>query len=79
MDPPKMPSRAYSILVEPIAPEDGGGFLAAVPDLPGCLSDGETEAEALSNVHVAIADWIAHAQEAGKPIPEPKSQILSRA
>ena len=30
--------------------EDGGGYLAVVPDLPGCMSDGDTPAEAVQNV-----------------------------
>ena len=32
----------YPIVVEPLPIEDGGGFVATVPDLPGCMSDGET-------------------------------------
>jgi len=34
--------RDYKIIVEPLAPEDGDGWLAYVPELPGCISDGET-------------------------------------
>jgi hypothetical protein len=37
----------YNVVVEPLSKEDGGGFVATVPDLPGCMSDGETEAEAI--------------------------------
>jgi antitoxin HicB len=48
----------YSVLVEPLPPEEGGGYLATVPDLPGCMSDGETPQEAIANVHDAIAAWI---------------------
>ena len=32
----------YSVLVEALTPEEGGGYAATVPDLPGCMSDGET-------------------------------------
>ncbi len=32
----------YPVIVQPLSKEDGGGFLATVPDLPGCVSDGET-------------------------------------
>ena len=35
----------YPVVIEPLAPEDGGGFVATVPDLPGCMSDGETPEE----------------------------------
>jgi antitoxin HicB len=50
----------------------GGGFLAIAPDLPGCMSDGWTQREALANLHDAIAEWIADAREMGRSVPEPK-------
>ena len=40
----------YPVIVQPLPAEDGGGFLALVPDLPGCMSDGETPEEALANM-----------------------------
>jgi predicted RNase H-like HicB family nuclease len=61
----------YKIVIEPLSEEDGGGFLATVPDLPGCMSDGETEFEAIQNVHDAIACWIEAADENGRAIPAP--------
>lgn len=61
----------YKIIIEPLSDEDGGGFLATVPDLPGCMSDGETEFEAVQNVQDAIACWIEAAQEDRRPIPTP--------
>ncbi|MGN6849475.1 MAG: type II toxin-antitoxin system HicB family antitoxin [Sphingomicrobium sp.] len=63
---------AYKIVIEPLSEADGGGFLATVPELPGCMSDGETRAEALTNVEDAIATWIHAAREMGRPIPEPR-------
>ena len=33
----------YNVEVERLSEADGGGFVAIVPDLPGCMSDGETE------------------------------------
>ncbi len=54
--------------------EDGGGFLATVPDLPGCMSDGETPQEAISNVQDAIESWIQAARDMGRDIPEPSLQ-----
>ena len=59
----------YKIVIEPLSDEEGGGFLATVPDLPGCLSDGETEFEAIRNVHDAINCCIEVASENGRPIP----------
>lgn len=48
----------YSVVVEPLSLDEGGGFIATVPDLPGCMSDGETPEEALANVQDAITAWI---------------------
>jgi antitoxin HicB len=61
----------YSVLVEPLSPEDGGGFLATVPDLPGCMSDGETPEEAITHVQEAIAAWLEAARDLGHEIPKP--------
>ena len=61
----------YRVIIEPLSPEDGGGYLATVPDLPGCMSDGETPAEAIVNVEDAAAGWIAEARRLGWAVPEP--------
>lgn len=61
----------YKIIIEPTSEEDGGGFVATVPDLPGCMSDGATEFEAVQNVQDAIACWIEAAEEDHRPIPVP--------
>ena len=65
----------YPVVVEPLVPEDGGGFAAIVPDLPGCMSDGETPEEALSNVRDAIAAWIEAAHDMGRPVPKPSRHL----
>jgi antitoxin HicB len=61
----------YTVVISPLSAEDGGGFLATVPDLPGCMSDGDTPEEAIANVGDAIASWIAVAREAGRDVPAP--------
>jgi antitoxin HicB len=61
----------YAITIEPLAEADGGGFAAFVPDLPGCMSDGETPQEALTNVLDAIEAWLEAARDLGHDIPEP--------
>jgi len=61
----------YPVLIEPLAQDDGGGFLAMAPDLPGCMSDGETPEEALSSITDAIASWIEEARALGRPVPPP--------
>ena len=59
----------YAIALRPLSTEEGGGFLASVPDLPGCMSDGETPEQALVNVYAAIEEWIDAAQLLGRDIP----------
>lgn len=66
---------AYPIVIEPLAPEDGGGFVAIVPDLPGCMSDGETPVEAVTNVQDAIVQWIETARDLGHKVPEPSRKL----
>jgi antitoxin HicB len=68
----------YAVRIEPLAETDGGGYLAMVPDLPGCMSDGDTPEEALENVREAIASWIEAAKEWKMDIPQP-SPPLARA
>jgi antitoxin HicB len=65
----------YAVVVEPLSAEDGGGFLATVPELPGCMSDGETEFEAIQNAQDAIQCWLEAAQENHQPIPEPQRRV----
>jgi len=51
--------------------DEDEAFIAEVPELPGCVADGETYQEALSNVEVIIEEWIENAQSLGRSIPEP--------
>lgn len=63
----------YAIDIRPLAPEDGGGFVAVAPELPGCRSDGETPEEALRNGYDAVECWIEAALEMGRQIPPPRA------
>lgn len=65
----------YRVEIEPLAAADGGGYLARVPDLPGCVSDGETPEEALANVAEAIESWIEAARAWGRPVPQPSPPV----
>ncbi len=49
-----------------------GSWGAVVPDLPGCMSAGNTLAEARANVREAIAGWIEFERQRGHTIPEPE-------
>lgn len=62
----------YEVDIRPLPTEEGGGFVALAPELPGCMSDGETPQEALANAYDAIACWIEAAVEMGRPVPEPR-------
>lgn len=64
-------TKAYEILIAPLPEDDGGGFIAVVPDLHGCMSDGATEEEALANIKDAIEAWTEAQKEMGRVLPEP--------
>ncbi len=51
-------------------------FIAEVPELPGCIAHGETQAIALAQVNEAIELWIDTAIEFGDAVPEPKAGRL---
>ncbi len=50
-------------------PQEDGGFTVTVPSLPGCISEGDTYEEALTNVKEAIAAWIEVSREYGDDVP----------
>ena len=51
-------------------------FIAEAPELPGCMADGATYQEALTNVEVVMREWIETAQELGRQIPEPRGRLI---
>ncbi len=51
-------------------------FIATVPELAGCMADGETQEEVLHNVNVVISEWIETAHKLGRDIPEPKEHSV---
>lgn len=55
-------------------PEDDG-WIAEVPSLPGCISDGETRDDALANAREAIEAWIAGAEAVGIEIPTDRLDV----
>ncbi len=56
--------------------EKDGAYIAEVPELAGCMADGATVREAVSNVEVIISEWIETAKELGRDIPEPKGRLM---
>jgi predicted RNase H-like HicB family nuclease len=55
--------------------EDDQAFIAEVPELAGCMADGQTHQEALANVEVIIEEWLETARSLDRPIPEPKGKL----
>ncbi|MCI0734341.1 MAG: type II toxin-antitoxin system HicB family antitoxin [Methylococcaceae bacterium] len=55
--------------------EEDQSFLVEVPELPGCMADGETYEQAVTNVKKVIEEWIETARELGRPVPEPRGRL----
>lgn len=56
--------------------DDDQAFLVEVPELPGCMADGETYEAAVENAQQVIEEWIQTARELGKPVPEPRGRLM---
>ena len=56
--------------------KEDDAFIAEVPELPGCASDGSTRPAALKNVDTVIKEWIETAKSLGRTIPEPKGRLV---
>ena len=67
----------YEIKIRKLTVEEGGGWFAEIPLLPGCISDGETPEEAIINVSDAKKCWIETSLELGRPIHEPTADDFS--
>lgn len=66
----------YPVVIRPLSEDEGGGYLAVYPDLPGCMSDGETPEEALRNAQAAFVEWMDAAKtREGFVIPEPGARM----
>lgn len=68
---PPYPFEAYAHVVAPLSEEDGGGYMITFPDLPGCMSDGNTLEDVLVNGRDAFNSWIAAQVDMKRPIPQP--------
>lgn len=56
--------------------DDDQSFVVEVPELPGCMADGETYEQAVQNVQQIIDDWVETARKLGRPIPEPRGRLV---
>jgi len=56
--------------------EDDARFVVEVPELPGCMADGASYQEAVSNAESIIAEWLETAQALGRHIPQPAGRLM---
>jgi len=56
--------------------EEDKAYIAEVPELQGCLADGKTYHEVLSNIETVIQEWVETAKLLGRAIPEPKGKLV---
>ena len=64
--------------IEVIPDPDDGGFVVTIPDLPGCISQGDTVEEAYEMIRDAQCAWLMVALEHGDTIPEPHDEDAER-
>lgn len=73
----ELQSQVHAIIRRPyhrvITGEPGEGYLGEVPELPGCVTAGETPEQAIRNLDEAMAIWVESALVHGDPIPDPAS------
>lgn len=56
--------------------EEDQSFVVEVPELPGCMADGATYVEAVTNAQKVIEEWIETAKELGRSIPAPRGRLI---
>ena len=78
IEPYRVGGDDYPFTVRPLAADEGGGYLVEFPDLPGCISDGETVDEAIANGMDAKREWLAVAREQGRALPGAGGQLSGK-
>lgn len=64
---------AFTVIIRP---DEDGGFVASVPALPGCYTQGDTLEETRAHVKEAINGYLTVLRNSGEPIPD-DSQIIT--
>jgi antitoxin HicB len=77
VDPNEVERIASRPFTRALRPSEDGGFSASVVELPGCISEGETAAQAAERLEEALRAVIESMLEHGQPIPSPSSEELS--
>jgi predicted RNase H-like HicB family nuclease len=63
----------YELIIYWSKPDES--FVVEVPELPGCMADGQSYEEAVANAQEVILEWIETARSMGQPIPEPRGKL----
>lgn len=63
----------FRVLIEQ---DEDGIFVATVPELPGCISEGTTRDEAMANIKDAISGYLISLKKHNEPIPPPITEEL---
>lgn len=63
----------YRVIIEQ---DEDGMFVAEVPSLPGCISQGTTRDEVVVNIREAIQAYIESLQKHNEPVPLPITQEI---
>ena len=57
--------------------EEDERYVVEVPELPGCMADGESYEEAVKNAEIVISEWIETAKSLGREIPQPRGRLAN--
>jgi antitoxin HicB len=66
-------------LVEVFWSEQDAGYVAVVPELPGCSAVGDTPEQAVREIDDAIEAWLDACRDAGEPVPPPSTKARAHA
>lgn len=56
--------------------DEDWAFIAEAPELAGCMADGKTHGDALTNLEVVVSEWIETAKDLGRAVPEPRGRLM---
>ena len=66
-------SREFNVVIEQ---DEDGVYVAEVPSLPGCISQGKSRSEAIKNIKEAISGYLESLQAHGEPIPPSTEEVV---
>lgn len=55
---------------------EDNAYIAEVPELPGCMADGDSYKKALENAEIIIREWMETARDLGRQIPKPRGKLM---